>query len=271
MGRAYRALMVKLRQGKWLLAFGLGLLLGLLWGLPSLGLVARDVPDERRLVSAPVRLPPNQVHPLPPSLLPPPQNPAASPASPASPAGDYFDQIQISQAGYLIWSRFPVRVYAPLPEVALRDAPRFSLGQLQIWHQAAQQAVREWQPYLPLELVNRPEQADIILQAMVPPERSTGRVRAGETTYKIFLDADQVLRHQMTVVVRPNQAAALVLATLRHELGHALGIWGHSPLNSDVLYFAQVAQSPKISARDINTLRRIYSQPTRLGWAVPKG
>ena len=54
-----------------------------------------------------------------------------------------------------------------------------------------------------------------------------------------------------------------------HEIGHALGIWGHSPEVTDALYFAQVRQPPLISARDVNTRKRVYAQPTRLGWAVP--
>jgi predicted Zn-dependent protease len=34
------------------------------------------------------------------------------------------------------------------------------------------------------------------------------------------------------------------------------------------MYFSQVREPPPISARDINTLKRIYQQPTRLGWPV---
>jgi predicted Zn-dependent protease len=55
-------------------------------------------------------------------------------------------------------------------------------------------------------------------------------------------------------------------AAARHEFGHALGIWGHSLEETDVMYYSQVGEPPSISARDINTLKRIYQQPTRLGW-----
>jgi predicted Zn-dependent protease len=213
----------------------------------------------RRIVIPNVSWPPRQPHPLPASLT------AAT-----GTAGDYFDQIQAPEAGYLVWSRFPVKVYVQPPEDALKASQQFSLQQLQVWQQAAQQAVQDWQPYLPLQVVNQPSLADISLLPTAPSSRSRGRVKAGETSYTIYLDADQTLRHRMSVIARPNQATTSVLATLRHELGHALGIWGHSPQPSDVLYFAQVAQPPPISARDINTLRRIYQQPTRLGWQVPQ-
>jgi hypothetical protein len=35
------------------------------------------------------------------------------------------------------------------------------------------------------------------------------------------------------------------------------------------MYFAQVRTPPVISARDINTLKRVYQQPTQLGWPIP--
>ena len=42
----------------------------------------------------------------------------------------------------------------------------------------------------------------------------------------------------------------------------------NSLVTSDALYFSQVPNPPSISARDINTLKRIYQQPTLLGWKV---
>ena len=73
---------------------------------------------------------------------------------------------------------------------------------------------------------------------------------------------------RMTVRVSPSFAGESLLATIRHELGHALGIWGHSPEESDALYFSQVREPPPISSRDINTLKKIYQQPTKLGWKI---
>jgi predicted Zn-dependent protease len=72
----------------------------------------------------------------------------------------------------------------------------------------------------------------------------------------------------MTMEVSPNFAGVSLLATIRHEFGHALGIWGHSPKSSDALYFSQVSDPPAISVGDINTLKKIYQQPTKLGWRI---
>jgi predicted Zn-dependent protease len=199
----------------------------------------------------PVVLPAAQVHPLPASL--------AAIASSAT-EGDYFDQVKPIDVGYLVWSQFPIRVYIVPPEISNAQA----------WITSAQQAVKDWQAYLPLQQVTAPEQANITIQATAPQQRSGNRVRSAETTYQIFVNDQGLLSQRFTVMVRPNQTPQYVLAALRHELGHALGIWGHSPVNTDVLYFAQVRTPPPISARDVNTLRRVYEQPTQLGWRVTR-
>jgi predicted Zn-dependent protease len=194
-------------------------------------------------------LPSAQVHPLPAFL---------KSLTPQVSGEDYFEQVQPTEVGYLVWSQFPVKVYIDPPGIAFP----------QIWIQAANQAIQEWQAYFPLEPVSEPTKADIILQAIAPQHLSQGRVRSAQTSYQLFIDNQGILSHRCTVVVRPNQTGKYLLAALRHELGHALGIWGHSPRNTDALYFAQVAQPPLISRRDLNTLRRVYQQPTRLGWPV---
>jgi len=194
-------------------------------------------------------LPPLTTYPLPSSL-------AALP-----PAGDdYFTEVQPLEVGYLLWTAFPVTVAIDPPP---RDAN-------DLWAQAAQQAIAEWSAYLPLQIVPPTATANIRLQSERPSDQNNRRVRAAETSYELFVDSNGLLRHRVRVVVRPTQAPRYVLAALRHELGHALGIWGHSPLPTDALYFAQVADPPPISQRDVNTLRRVYEQPTRLGQPMPE-
>ena len=95
------------------------------------------------------------------------------------------------------------------------------------------------------------------------------RAIAAQTNYEFYLTKDPaVIALRMTVQVSPNFAGVSLLATIRHELGHALGIWGHSPEAKDAMYFSQVSDPPPISPRDINTLKKIYQQPTRLGWEI---
>jgi len=226
----------------------------------------------------PAPLPPLQVHPLPPTL--------AQWQDPEN-LGDYFAAIQPTDCGYLVWSKFPVKVYIePVPET---QAAGFERDRAQAWVMAVTKAVRDWSIYLPLEMVAALETADIqihrhALPLQTRPERARPenapaalpRIRAAETRYQVFVDrsgqtsdhASAILSHRFTVYLSASQTAAYTEATARHELGHALGIWGHSPVQTDVLYFSQVRNPPAISHRDINTLKRIYQQPTRLGWAV---
>ncbi|NEQ28971.1 MAG: peptidase, partial [Microcoleus sp. SIO2G3] len=143
------------------------------------------------------------------------------------------------------------------------------------WVNAVQQAIAEWNSYLPLVQVDRAEIADIAIWCRTPPLQLTGgrlgRVRSAETRFEIEIDragSEAVLSHRFQIWLRPDQTAIYLQAAARHELGHALGIWGHSLAATDAMYFSQVRNPPLISARDINTLKRIYQQPTRLGWTL---
>lgn len=116
--------------------------------------------------------------------------------------------------------------------------------------------------------------ADVVIECRTPPLQVNGdllRARSAETRYEIYsqpIENQVVLRHRFIIQLRPDLTANYTQAAARHELGHALGIWGHSPLETDALYFSQVRQSPLISVRDVNTLKRVYEQPTQLGWGI---
>jgi len=195
-----------------------------------------------------------QVHPLPPML---------ANWQDATDSGDYFDQVKQPNFGHLLWSKFPIQVYVEPPA---------DTNKSEEWMAAVLDVVREWGVYLPLEVVDGSEVADIRILRRAPPLRQgVLRSRSGESTYELYnrRDGDKtVLSHRFSVYLNPNQVGKYIPATARHELGHALGIWGHSSMETDVLYFSQVRNPPAISARDVNTLKRVYQQPTRLGWEL---
>ncbi|BAY19703.1 metallopeptidase [Anabaenopsis circularis NIES-21] len=180
-------------------------------------------------------------------------------------SGDYFSQVATTEVGYLVWSKFPVQVYIEQPI-------NVSNQQAETWVKSVSQAVQEWSMYLPLTLVKKPEIADIQIERKAPPlqlssDKKIPRARSALTTYQLYTE-NKVLLHRFTILLSPSQTGNYVVAAARHELGHALGIWGHSTLQTDALYFSQVRNPPTISARDVNTLKRVYQQPTSLGWTL---
>lgn len=210
-------------------------------------------------------LPPAKVHALPPFLA------TWKPNN----QGDYFQKIKSTPLGYLVWSQFPLKVYVD----SITPENTAANQRFQQWTVTARKAIAEWNVYLPLQEVAEKEQADILILRS-QPERAvklnpdTGlynipRAIAAQTNYKFYLTNNPVeIALRMTMQISPNFTGVSLLATIRHELGHALGIWGHSPESGDALYFSQVRNPPAISVRDINTLKKIYQQPTRLGWKI---
>lgn len=232
-----------MRWRRWPLVLGFAIALLIICGGPL---------HSRTTLSQDALAPSAQIHPLPTAL-------AAWQDS--SRQGDYFEQIKPTRVGYLVWSQFPVQVYvgpatAPTPKAD------------DIWRRSVSAAVQDWQPYLPLVLTHQADRADITIEQLNPQRQSGERVRSAETRYRLYVNERHQLAHRSMITIRPNQTETYITAAVRHELGHALGIWGHSPLATDALYFSQVQTPSGLSARDINTLKRVYQQPTRLGWPL---
>lgn len=232
-----------LRWRRWLL-LGFTISLVTIWGHHLPGKTAEPLAPDAR------------VHPLPASLAAW-QDPAQS--------GDYFDQIKPNRVGYLVWSKFPIQVYVGPADASGTHAAS--------WQQTTEAAISAWKPYLPLAVTQDPSSADIVIQNREPESRSGDRVRAAEVRcFDLYVNERNQLAQRCTININPRQLGTQAhrMSAVRHELGHALGLWGgHSPSPMDALYFAQVRTPLGISARDVNTLKRVYQQPTRLGWPLP--
>ncbi|MDJ0660749.1 MAG: peptidase [Crocosphaera sp.] len=212
-------------------------------------------------------LPSLQIHPLPTPLKEWENQPYS---------GDYFEQIQPSVGGYLLWSEFPIKIYFDRPDNP--DDTAATTRRFNQWVNAVEQSINEWNNYLPITEIYRAELADIIIERSEPPiepkiDPETGqmqipRAKTAQTRYEFYIK-NKKLSHKMIIQISPRLSAIATLSAVRHELGHGLGIWGHSLDENDVLYWSQVSASIPISARDINTLKKIYEQPTRLGWPLP--
>jgi predicted Zn-dependent protease len=191
-------------------------------------------------------------------------------------SGDYFEQINPTIAGYLLWSEFPIKVYFNRPSNPNDTAA--TTRRFNQWVNAIEKAIYEWNTYLPMIEVSQPELAQIIIERTDPPletqiDPETGqlqipRAKTAQTRYEFYIKNKRFL-HKMIIQISPRLGELSTLSAARHELGHGLGIWGHSLQENDVLYFSQVNSSIPISDRDINTLKKIYEQPTRLGCLLP--
>ena len=142
----------------------------------------------------------------------------------------------------------------------------------QRWSTAVQGALDQWSGVVPLQRVDTADRAHVLLQRRKPPLKSVGgRWRASNG--RSLLQLLQVRRQQtwrfepqVTVLVSPHLRAAVLQSTALHELGHAFGLWGHSPDPTDVMAVHQ-GQQPvlALSAQDRVTLRWLRQQPNDFG------
>src|SRR5262249_5466804 len=126
--------------------------------------------------------------------------------------------------------------------------------------------IKKWNQYIPLTQVSANESADIDvtwINHLVPRLLGITRllIAQGRVHMQIFM-----LRPTFYEQEIPERALA---PAFLHELGHALGLLGHSDSSADVMYPIQFAAGEKapshsanITARDLNTLKRVYEAPS---------
>jgi hypothetical protein len=158
--------------------------------------------------------------------------------------------------------RMPLRVYLPdPPEDAVPGASR------QVVRQAAVEAIESWRdtvrPGVPaFRFVSSRWGADLRFRWT----EGLRDLRLGETSaprmHSFRVDSIRIATRWDPRVAAPLEGLACVV---RHEVGHALGLWGHSPEPTDLMspaYF-DFAQSSgnecRQTQRDLETLRRLYS------------
>lgn len=182
-------------------------------------------------------------------------------------ASDYYGEISESSESRK-WNSFPIKV---------------SIGSVPVanWAQGAREAFSIWKDLFPLELTAEAEEADIRFnwEAGTDIENAAGEERDWVQFRRVGSELSGRRVAYISVDLSRRWSKDEMRAIVLHEMGHALGIQGHSDSKGDIMYW-QVQEKnrhvyipgipypfdwkslvSKPSQRDLNTLIRLYNTP----------
>lgn len=132
-----------------------------------------------------------------------------------------------------------------------------------------QNCFREWtnatRGRVHFRLVSSPAQADYVITWTRRQKEVSEGTEAGLTTTDTFIDEtgrEYIDRAHTSVLTRYDGRPLSdcdIAETCLHEIGHGLGIEGHSANPRDIMYYAvSDKQTGHLTARDANTIARLY-------------
>ena len=198
----------------------------------------------------------------------PPYPQALQPSHYVSSASDYYFEIaETSESAK--WNAFPIKV-------SIGNVPTAN------WAQGAREAFSIWKEMFPMALTADPEEADIRFVWDADQEMESGAMGEEMDWVQFRRVGNELTGRKVAFIsfdLSHNWSKDEMRALVLHELGHALGIRGHSPSKGDIMYFQVQEKNRQVrvpgvyypiawkslvskpSPRDLNTLIRLYNTP----------
>lgn len=175
----------------------------------------------------------------------------------------------VTGMGRIVWpaDRMPLKVY-----IADGDG---TMGYRDYYPDLMRKALNEWQTKtsgkISWQEVNSPAQANITCIWTANAKPNGPGVEAGETKSTVginrFTGEQNIMRANISVLTSlmgNSFSDTDMYKTCLHEVGHAIGMEGHSNTPSDIMYpVLNNAQTPYLKDRDVNTIAALYSEETR--------
>lgn len=166
--------------------------------------------------------------------------------------GDNYIAYILSDNKVYKWESFPINVY--IEPKGQKGSAKLAFEQ---WQSKSSNLVR-------FNYVSSPEKAQIVVKF----NNSLGIVSSEKEAFtaglsKPFYEGDYIKKSEINILAtNPKTNLPLddntIYATALHEIGHSLGLQGHSPNENDVMFASSKEPRMNLSQRDLNTLNLFY-------------